>query len=85
MLDAMPTATEVQQRDRALVALPHTTRAAITGLRNRGYSVIRERIEDGGSAYRISDAPSGGSDALVSSPETALARRRGGAKAKQAA
>ena len=32
--------------------LPHTTRAAITGLRNRGYSVIRERIEDGGSAYR---------------------------------
>lgn len=37
--------------------LPHTTRAAITGLRNRGYSVIHERIEDGGSAYRISDAP----------------------------
>jgi len=65
--------------------LPHTTRAAITGLRNRGYSVIRERIEDGGSAYRISDAPSGRSDALVSSPETALARHRGGAKAKQAA
>ena len=65
--------------------LPHTTRAAITGLRNRGYSVIRERIEDGGSAYRISDAPSGGSDALVSSRETALVRRRGGAKAKQAA
>ena len=65
--------------------LPHTTRAAITGLRNRGYSVIRERIEDGGSAYRISDAPSGGSDALVSSPETALVRRRGRAKAKQAA
>jgi Protein of unknown function (DUF3489) len=34
--------------------LPHTARAAMTGLRKRGYSVIRERVEAGGSAYRIS-------------------------------
>jgi Protein of unknown function (DUF3489) len=37
--------------------LPHTTRAALTGLRKRGYAVIRERIGTGDSIYRISDAP----------------------------
>jgi hypothetical protein len=37
--------------------LPHTTRAALTGLRKRGYAVIRERIGSRDSAYRISDAP----------------------------
>jgi Protein of unknown function (DUF3489) len=34
--------------------LPHTTRAALTGLRKRGYTVVRERPEGGGgSVYRI--------------------------------
>jgi Protein of unknown function (DUF3489) len=33
--------------------LPHTTRAALTGLRKRGYAVARERIEDGDSIYRF--------------------------------
>ena len=33
--------------------LPHTTRAALTGLRRRGYAIERERSEKGGSAYRI--------------------------------
>jgi hypothetical protein len=37
--------------------LPHTTRAALTGLRKRGYAVIRERIGARDSVYRISDAP----------------------------
>src|SRR6202789_927047 len=37
--------------------LPHTTRAALTGLRKRGYAAIRERIGAGDSVYRISDAP----------------------------
>ena len=37
--------------------LPHTTRAALTGLRKRGYAVIRERIGAGDSAYRISGFP----------------------------
>jgi hypothetical protein len=37
--------------------LPHTTRAALTGLRKRGYAVIRERLVAGDSVYRISDAP----------------------------
>jgi hypothetical protein len=33
--------------------LPHTTRAALTGLRKRGYSVERIRDETNGSLYRI--------------------------------
>ncbi len=32
--------------------LPHTTRAALTGLRKRGYAVNRE-VADGGSVYRV--------------------------------
>jgi hypothetical protein len=45
--------------------LPHTTRAALTGLRQRGYAVIRERIGAGDSVYRISDAPSDSRDRTV--------------------
>jgi Protein of unknown function (DUF3489) len=45
--------------------LPHTTRAALTGLRKRGYAVIRERIGAGGSVYRISDAPADRGDRTV--------------------
>jgi hypothetical protein len=33
--------------------LPHTTRAALTGLRKRGYTVLREGKAEGGSVYRI--------------------------------
>jgi hypothetical protein len=36
--------------------LPHTTRAALTGLRKRGYAVVRERVDAGDSVYRISHA-----------------------------
>ena len=42
--------------------LPHTTRAALTGLRKRGYAVIRERVGAGDSVYRISDAAADGGD-----------------------
>jgi hypothetical protein len=45
--------------------LPHTTRAALTGLRKRGYAVIRERIGAGDSIYRISDAPARMGDRTV--------------------
>ena len=45
--------------------LPHTTRAALTGLRKRGYAVIRERVGAGGSVYRISDAPAYRGDRTV--------------------
>jgi hypothetical protein len=33
--------------------LPHTTRAALTGLRKRGFTIDRLRSEQGGSVYRI--------------------------------
>ena len=56
--------------------LPHTARAAITGLRQRGYSVIRERAEDGSSIYRISDGPAEEAHDVSTSPETTLGRRR---------
>jgi hypothetical protein len=45
--------------------LRHTTRAALTGLRKRGYAVIRERIGAGDSVYRISDAPAHSGDRTV--------------------
>jgi hypothetical protein len=35
--------------------LPHTTRAALTGLRKREYAVIRDRVGPEDSVYRISD------------------------------
>jgi hypothetical protein len=47
---------------RATGWLAHTTRAAITGLRKRGYAVTRERIGAGESVYRISGAPGGSGD-----------------------
>jgi hypothetical protein len=33
--------------------LPHTTRAALTGLRKRGYAVLLERQDGKPSLYRI--------------------------------
>jgi hypothetical protein len=45
--------------------LPHTTRAALTGLRKRGYPVVRLRVEGGDSIYRI-DGPR---DRVVVEPE----------------
>jgi Protein of unknown function (DUF3489) len=44
--------------------LPHTTRAALTGLRKRGYVVVRERIDGGDSFYRIPDADADGADGV---------------------
>jgi Protein of unknown function (DUF3489) len=38
--------------------LPHTTRAALTGLRKRGFSIERTREEGSDSIYRIVSAPS---------------------------
>jgi hypothetical protein len=37
--------------------LPHTTRAALTGLRHNGYELTRDKGEDGKSVYRIVKAP----------------------------
>ena len=45
--------------------LPHTTRAALTGLRHKGFVLDRGKREDGTTVYRISSAPA------VSSPSKA--------------
>ena len=45
--------------------LPHTMRAALTGLRKRGYALIRERIGAGDSIYRVSDAPAHMEDCTI--------------------
>lgn len=37
--------------------LPHTTRAALTGLRKRGFAIDRTREDGSGSVYRIVVAP----------------------------
>jgi hypothetical protein len=37
--------------------LPHTTRAALTGLRKRGYAVARERVDGADSIYRVAGRP----------------------------
>lgn len=37
--------------------LPHTTRAALTGLRKKGYALERTRSEGSGTVYRISSRP----------------------------
>jgi Protein of unknown function (DUF3489) len=64
--------------------LPHTTRAALTGLRKRGYGVIRERIGAGDSVYRISDASTDRGDRTVRRRE-AMDGRGPKRKAMQAA
>ena len=37
--------------------LPHTTRAALTGLRHKGFVLTKSKREDGTTVYRISSAP----------------------------
>jgi len=38
--------------------LPHTTRAALSGLRKAGYNVIKSEVSNGGAArYRITGDP----------------------------
>ena len=45
--------------------LPHTTRAALTGLRKRGYAVVRARVGGGDSIYRIASADADGERFVV--------------------
>ena len=49
--------------------LPHTTRATLTGLRKRGYAVVRERIGTKESVYRIAGHAVDGDDPSVVEPE----------------
>src|SRR5471030_148675 len=67
--------------------LPHTTRAAITGVRKRGYSVILDRSAEGASVYRLSDPQEreGAASIPQTMEEKKLPRRQRGSKAKAAA
>ncbi len=50
-----PEGATIDALGKAMGWLPHTTRAALTGLRKRGYAVGRSRAGDGGpSVYRLS-------------------------------
>jgi hypothetical protein len=48
--------------------LPHTTRAALTGLRKRGYAVVRERTGGGDSIYRVAGPATAGADHFLVEP-----------------
>jgi hypothetical protein len=67
--------------------LPHTTRAAITGVRKRGYSVVLHRGAQSDSVYRLSQPQE--SEAAISVAQTAEdekpARRQRESEAKAAA
>ena len=65
--------------------LAHTTRAAITGLRKRGYAVTRERMGAGESVYRISGAPAGSGDRVAVQTEAVDGRRDPKPRTKRAA
>ena len=52
--------------------LPHTTRAALTGLRRRGFAIERVAADDGRSLYRVAAAET---DKPAS--KTRTGRRRG--------
>ena len=51
--------TSVEEIGVALGWLPHSTRAALTGLRKAGHDVERIKSQDGPSRYRIAAAPTG--------------------------
>ena len=53
-----PEGVSVAEIGQQLGWLPHTVRAAITGLRQAGHEVTRGRDENGGSRYRISSSKS---------------------------
>jgi Protein of unknown function (DUF3489) len=67
--------------------LPHTARAAITGVRKRGYSVVLDRSTEGASVYRLSDPQESeaATAVLQTAEEKRPSRRQREAKAKAAA
>ena len=49
--------------------LPHTTRAALTGLRQKGFVLTKSKNEAGKTVYRIETAPEGGAGANASAAD----------------
>ena len=50
---ARPEGATIPQLQAATGWLPHTARAALTGLRKRGFAVTREKQDTGPSVYRV--------------------------------
>jgi hypothetical protein len=82
-----PEGATVERLIEATGWLPHTVRAAFTGLRKRGYSVTREGRAGAGSIYRVArpsaEASTPTVEVIEESAPTVKARR--GPKAKRAA
>ncbi|MDQ3559344.1 MAG: DUF3489 domain-containing protein [Pseudomonadota bacterium] len=49
----------ISELTRVLGWLPHTVRAAITGLRQKGFEVTRTKNDGGETVYRASPPPAG--------------------------
>jgi len=59
--------------------LPHTARAALTGIRKRGYAVVIDRADKGrGSVYRIEPSEIGGDSAALHIAAEATGKARPG-------
>jgi hypothetical protein len=56
-LMARPRGATILQLQKATGWLPHTTRAALTGLRKRGIEVSRQKQDDGPSVYHVAAGP----------------------------
>jgi hypothetical protein len=57
--------------------LPHTARAALTGLRKRGYAVVIDRADKArGSVYRIEPSEMGGDGATLRTAAEATGKAR---------
>ena len=57
--------------------LPHTVRAALTGLRKRGYAVVIDRADKArGSVYRIEPSEMGGDSATPHTAAEATGKAR---------
>ena len=80
MLGATEGAT-IAELSEALDWLPHTTRAALTGLRKRGYAFTLDRSDAGrGSAYRIGGAANAAHDGTAPmEPDTSASDAADGA------
>lgn len=66
-----PKGATIDEISKALSWLPHTTRAAFTGLRKRGYSVEHKRADSGTNVFRIVGQPaSKGSTTAVGKPKS---------------
>ena len=53
--------------------LPHTTRAALTGLRQKGHAITRSKRESGETVYRLASAAGDRAPEPESSQESAAA------------